>query len=180
MAPEKSLQDCFPVWCLREPCSSAGEIQRHQCPQSTFPFSHPFQFLLSPTPAKILSLHAQDSPSCCDPQIVPLFLFYFLFYIIVLFLLHPSFTHSCFCFLLASNCLFLPALSHCWLYRRTQFLLPQTHLPHLYFHLYFLFMVSYPWHPRCSAAGSVRSPPKRFLPPHIVLFSSSVPSFLLN
>lgn len=62
----------------------------------------------------------------------------------------------------------------------TQFLLPQNHVPCLYFHLYFLFMVSYPRHPRCGAAGSVRSPPKRFLPPHHFVFFFFMPSFLLN
>lgn len=163
MVPEKLLQDCFPVCCLREPCSSAGVMQRHQCPQSAFPSSHRSQFLLSPTPAKLLSLCAQDFPSC-DPQIV------LLFYVTLLFLLHPSFTHSCFFFLLSSDCVFLPTLSHCWLCHPTQFLLPQKHLSHLYFHLYFLFMVSYPWHPRCRATGSVRSPPKQFLPPYGFVF----------
>lgn len=115
MVPENLLQDCFPVWCLREPCSSADAMQRHRCPQSAFSSSHPFQFLLSPTPAKLQSLRAQDFP-CCDPQIVWLVLFCFLFYVTLLFLLHPSFTHSCFCFLLSWNCIFLPTLSHCWLY----------------------------------------------------------------
>lgn len=133
MVPEKLLQDCFSVWCLREPCSLAGAMQRHQCPQSTFSSSHLFQFFLFSTLAKHLSLCAQDFALVVIPKsyhsswFVSFFLWYsaissplfwYSFLLLLLFIKSHYFcqTRPTACCTILHNFIFLRTASHIFIF----------------------------------------------------------------
>lgn len=133
MVPEKLLQDCFPVWCLREPCSF---IRCHA--ETPVPSKHLLLFTLLPVPPLYYSCKTSvimcpglslllRSPNCTTLPVLFLFLcysaissalFWYSFLLLLLFIKLHYFCqiHPTACCTISHNFVFLRNTSHIFIF----------------------------------------------------------------